>query len=588
MGTAPNPIARLLVSATAIALCACGSRTGLFGDVPQADAGTIATDAGSFDSASPSSKLPPRPIAPLSTATVTSQRPTLHWALAADTDGAQVEICHDRACAQVVATFTASGTSGAPASALARGVYFWRLRGTAQGAELFVGAWSAPVDSSWGTVPDVDGDGFADVVIGSQPDDGTSALVVNVFRGGANGVAATPATTLGSGFPSQVPSLGAASAGDVNGDGFADVVVTVVENVESGADGTAFVYLGGPSGLSTTPSSTLRAPPSSNGYLLGNSVTSIGDVNGDGYADILVEADWEPGNYLFDAGAAYVFLGSASGLSSSPAATLVAPFPVNAPSAAWSSFASAGDVNGDGFGDVVVGSGANDAPQVSEIDVYLGGPAGLSASPAATIAVPSAPVIFGYLVACAGDVDGDGLADIVVGSDPGQAGDPTLFVYAGTSSAPFLTHATTIVAPAGGVSDFGWAIAGAGDVNGDGFADLVVSSLPDAVDLFFGAPNGVSPTVSLSIPTPSATEIGFAESLAGAGDVNGDGFADVLVGSSGGDAEGGAVLVYLGAPNGMTTTPSTTLDAPAGADGSGFGVILAGVANAPHSPQIVR
>jgi hypothetical protein len=524
----------------------------------------------------------------------------LRWALADDTDGAEVEICRDRACTQVVTTFTANGTSGAPANALAPGVYFWRAHGTEDGAvgdgaspvwEFFVGARSAPVDTSWGTVPDVDGDGYADVLVGTQPTDGATSVVVDVFRGGAGGVAPTPVTTLGEELPSDLPfpTLRAASAGDVNGDGFADVVVVVMESSESGGDGSAFVYLGGPGGLSSTPSAPIHAPPTSTGYFLGASVTSVGDVNGDGYADILVNVAAEPGDFVMDADEAYVFLGGASGLSPTPAITLAARLPFGASfMGSWFSFASAGDVNGDGFGDVVVGSGTTIAPTTGEIDVYAGGAGGLSGAPSTTIVGPNATQTFGYSVASAGDVDGDGLADVVVGSDPGQAGVTTLFVFTGTTSGLSVTPATMILDPAGDVDAFGWAVASAGDVNGDGFGDLVVSSPPDVVDLFLGAASGLSATVSLSLPVPSALDPGFARSLTGAGDVNGDGFADLLVGSSGVVEGDGSVFLYLGAPSGMATTPAATLEPPAGADGSGFGVVVARVESGRVNPNVVR
>ncbi len=89
----------------------------------------------------------PRPVAPLSTATVTSQTPRFHWALAASTDGAQVEIFRDRACTQAVTSFLASGTSGAPSTRLKKGLYYWRVRGAFKGS---VGLSLSPVwEFSW-------------------------------------------------------------------------------------------------------------------------------------------------------------------------------------------------------------------------------------------------------------------------------------------------------------------------------------------------------------------------------------------------------------------------------------------------------
>jgi hypothetical protein len=132
----------------------------------------------------------PRPIAPLSTATVSSHQPLFHWALAADDDGATVEVCRDRACAQLVTSFSSSGNSGAPGASLSAGLYYWRLRGnvgqiigaqTSAVWEFSVGVRSALINTSWGTVPDLNGDGFADVVNGTpQVNDFNGAVQVHL------------------------------------------------------------------------------------------------------------------------------------------------------------------------------------------------------------------------------------------------------------------------------------------------------------------------------------------------------------------------------------------------------------------------
>ncbi len=118
-----------------------------------------------------------RAIAPLATATVTSHRPVLRWALPAGDDGAVVDLCADRACTRpAVNSFFSAGTGGTPPSALRPGVYFWRLHdhagtwtscATSPTWEFIVGARDASIDTSWGAAPDFNGDGFADVVIGT-------------------------------------------------------------------------------------------------------------------------------------------------------------------------------------------------------------------------------------------------------------------------------------------------------------------------------------------------------------------------------------------------------------------------------------
>ena len=175
----------------------------------------------------------PRLIAPLSTATVTSKRPTLRWVLAGGTDGAHVEICRDRACTMTITAFDADGANGAPPDPLPSGVLFWRVfgrrvdtTGTTPSAtwEMTVGARSAPIVASWGTTPDVNGDGFADVLVGAVGGGYGDAGRAYVYLGGQGGPAQSPATILTGDAPGRYFGGSVASAGDVNGDGFADVV----------------------------------------------------------------------------------------------------------------------------------------------------------------------------------------------------------------------------------------------------------------------------------------------------------------------------------------------------------------------------
>ena len=295
----------------------------------------------------------PRQIAPLSTATVTSQTPLLRWVLPRDVDTVQVDICRDRACREAVTSFVAHGSSGAPPLALGPGVYFWRLRGLAGHArvgtatspvwEFFVGARSAPVNTSWGSTLDVNGDGFADVVVGAAnakslfPEGGGQLGGNNsgsafVYLGAADGLSTTPIE-----LPSPNPAYegygaSVSSAGDVNGDGFDDLVVGApADTVAGSGSGSAYLYLGGAEGLSMTPMTL--ANPAGVDPAFGRWIAGVGDVNGDGYADVVVAGS-------------YLYLGGADGLSTAPVPVAVG-FPV----------AGIGDVNGDGYADVAVGGG---------------------------------------------------------------------------------------------------------------------------------------------------------------------------------------------------------------------------------------
>jgi len=513
---------------------------------------------------------PPQPIAPLSTALVTSQQPTFRWALATGTTAAQVDICSTRACTTVLQTITgaAGATTGTPATALNKGTYFWRLHGIVGATvgtttsfvwEVRVGARSAPVNTSWGTVVDPNGDGLADLAVGAPGANGSAGAAYVYFSTGAGGLSATANPLISSG---GTFGYAVSSAGDVNGDGFADVVVGA-RDLNGGA-GSAFVYFGSSAGISASPNVTIPGPGTSNAAF-GGAAASAGDVNRDGYADIIVGAYGAGGN----AGAAYLYLGGPNGTSTTPVAPAISGPAAN--SYLGLSVASAGDVNGDGYGDVIIG--ATGVSANGSAYIYLGGPGGLVTTSPTVIAGPASN--FGYSVWGADDVNGDGYGDVVVGAMEANSAAGAAYVYLGGSGGVGTTAMPALLGPGGANGFFGCAVSGAGDVNGDGYADLVVGAFEvttgdGAAYVYFGGGSGLSITPTpITNPNPVAGGGGFfGFAVAGPGDINGDGYADVAIGADENGGGIGSAYIFNGKLGGVSTSASTTLTGTAGTSGN--------------------
>ena len=285
----------------------------------------------------------------------------------------------------------------------------------------------------------------------------------------------SPAWTNESNQASAGFGLSVATAGDVNGDGFSDVIVGAwgYDNGE-GNEGRAFVYHGSAAGLSTIPAWT--AESNQNGGNFGVSVATAGDVNGDGFSDIIVGAPLFGNGESFE-GRVFAYHGSAVGLSTTPAWTAES----NQAGAEFGrSVATAGDVNGDGFSDVIVGAYYYDNGETDEgrAFAYHGSAAGLSTTPAWTAESNQAAAEFGRS-ATAGDVNGDGFyEDVIVGDyhyDNGETNEGRAFAYHGSATGLLPTAAWSAESNQAS-ANFGFSVATAGDVNGDGFSDVIVGA----------------------------------------------------------------------------------------------------------------
>jgi len=425
-----------------------------------------------------------------------------------------------------------------------------------EGAAVFQGAEVA-------SAGDVNGDGYGDLIVGASSFDGGSGEsgAAFVYLGGEGGLpsgvgSAIADTVLLSNQPFSLMGGSVSSAGDVNGDGYGDVIVGAFRYDFGQVDeGAAFLFHGGPSGIPDGGPATADAYFESDqaGAFLGSSVSSAGDVNGDGYADVLIGASrFDAGS--FDEGAAFVFLGSPSGVPGGDPLLAHAWIESNQPAARLGgSLSSAGDVNGDGYGDVIVGSFGYDAPEVNEgaAFVFLGSAAGIPDSSPATahaqLESNQAEAWMGESVASAGDVNGDGYDDVVVGAsnyDPAFS-EGAAFVFHGSASGiadGSPATADTWLDCDSSACRLGSSVAGVGDVNGDGYADVGVGAPGYLVEsgvfegegaalVYHGGPAGIPSGDPDDADSTIGGDPGSAlfPMLGGAGDVDGDGLADVAV-----------------------------------------------------------
>ncbi|MCX7831037.1 MAG: integrin alpha, partial [Acidobacteria bacterium] len=206
------------------------------------------------------------------------------------------------------------------------------------------------------------------------------------------------------------------------------------------------------------------------------------------------------------------------------------------------SISTAGDVNGDGYSDILIGANNYTLDQTREgaVFVHYGSQLGLSSSANWVAESNQTNSNFGFSVATAGDVNGDGFSDISVGAknySNGETNEGAVFVYNGSSAGLPSNYSWKAESNISG-SRFGHSVSSAGDVNGDGFSDLIVGApsygntelQEGAVYLYLGSESGLSSNYNWLGEINSQGAL-FGYSISGAGDINGDGYSDVVIGA---------------------------------------------------------
>ena len=412
---------------------------------------------------------------------------------------------------------------------------------------------------------DLNGDGYGDVAVGVSAH--SSSAGVAYVQLGSSGIAGSSALLSAAdviidGSSGSLFGCSLAFVGDVDGDSYDDLLVGATgAGSLTTASGDAYLYLGGSDmsavELSTTDADTILAG-SAAGSQTGYRVAGVGDMTGDGVDDLVVSA---PGHTV-RRGITYLVSSPATGIVSVDNAEHYW-IGETADDYAGQSLAGAGDVDGDGMSDVLIGSYINDRGGTEAGTAYLvlgpgTGISDLGDADGIAYGVTSADRA-AFALDGAGDTNGDGYDDVLIGAYQADgtytnAGDAYL-VLGPFSGELDLAYADATFEGPNQNAFLGYAVARAGDVDADGNDDFLLGAYGDnshgnntgAAYLVLGPVSGAFDLETGAVKATGESSSNYAGvGVAGAGDVDGDGTSDVLVGARGYGSNAGLIYLLLG------------------------------------------
>ncbi|MBE9060590.1 FG-GAP repeat protein [cf. Phormidesmis sp. LEGE 11477] len=467
---------------------------------------------------------------------------------------------------------------------------------------------------------DINGDGLDDLIVGAS----VNSYVV--FGSDTDSGAVRDLSSLdgSNGFVVNRSGYSVSSAGDVNGDGFDDLILGAPFTSPNGRhSGESYVVFGSEADFEATLD--LYSLDGSNGFVIkgvaefdrsGYTVSGASDINGDGFDDLIVGASYADPNGDYS-GESYVVFGSDAGFEAAVELSILDGSNgfvlkgINAYDESGYAVSGAGDINNDGFDDLIIGAPAVDpnGENSGQSYVVFGSDvdfeaavelSSLDGSNGFAITGADEHDLSGYSVSDAGDINGDGFDDLIIGApaaDPNGENSGQSYVVFG-SDAGFgatldlssLDGSNGFVINGIGVDDgFGRSVSSAGDVNDDGFDDLIIGAYYNRPRnqssgqsyVLFGSDAGFGAALDLSsldgdngfVINGIGVDDGFGRSVSGAGDVNGDGVDDLIIGAPDAAPIGersGESYVIFGVAMGETFIGTKGKDTLIGGEGNDF------------------